>query len=70
MACLRPDIEATLPANLLLLIALHSHMESAFGAFFLDHELMLDLHGAEGLQLCWDDMASNQGDTGLSIGGT
>lgn len=69
MACLRPNIEASLPANRLLVIALQSHMESASWAFFLDHELMLCLHGAEGLQPCQTTWHGIQGDTGLSIGG-
>ena len=53
-----------------LLTALHSHMEGASRAFFLDHESMLCLHGADGLQLCRTTWHEIQGDTGLSIGGT
>ena len=72
MACLRLDVEASSPANHLMMIAIHSLMESAFWrvAFFLDNELMLSLHGAEGLQLCRTTWHQTQGDTDLSIGGT
>ena len=41
-----------------------------FWAFFLDNELMLSLHGAEGLRLCQTTWHEVQEDTGLSIGGT
>ena len=57
-----------MPVNRLLVIVLHSHMGSAFWAFFLDNKLMLSLHGAEGLQLCGTTWHEIQGDTG--IGGT
>lgn len=70
MACLRPVIEVSLPVNRLLVITLHIHMESAFWAFFLDNELMLSLHRAEGLRLWWTTWHYTHGDTGLSIGGT
>ena len=53
MTCLRRDTEVSLPVNRLLVIVLYFHMGSAFWAFFLDNELILSLHGAEGLQLCW-----------------
>ena len=67
MTCLLQISEASLPANRSLVTVFHT----AFWSFFLDHELMLGLHGAEGAfdraRTTWRDV---QYDTRLSIGGT
>ena len=70
MACLPPILEGSLPARRSFVTALHSHMESAFLPFVLDHESMLCLDGAEGLRSCQTTCRDIQEETRLSIGGT